>query len=307
MTRLFRVMLFLLFTLFYTGVISSVADTQSCKRIILTPIPKPSTAYGTLGFEFQAPWMDGPITMRFPETLNSSLGLHFIDHDRADMRPISPMVQFPAWEVNSETGEIGYSYFLPEGIEFGGIVEATSDAVFMDFFVKNHTDEKITSVIPQMCMAMTKCNDFNTLNSISDIYMWSGGKYTSLGDCTPSPEEKGRSPLIIIARKGFVPPQGLGGDVGDTGVKATWWYLNQTSDEDIIVRESKDKKHLVAVTWPGYVHRLVCNAGIPCLHAGPTAGISIAPHREHHWYGIVYLMENNSDALYKRFKGAERD
>ncbi|MGD8777373.1 MAG: hypothetical protein PVH88_00245 [Ignavibacteria bacterium] len=79
------------------------------------------------------PWMDGTIEMRFPETLNSEEGMHFIDHERSDMVPISKIESYPDWKVNKSTGEISYSYTTNEGIEFGGIVSVEADEVHIEF------------------------------------------------------------------------------------------------------------------------------------------------------------------------------
>jgi hypothetical protein len=60
--------------------------------------------------------------------------------------------------------------------------------------------------------------------------------------------------MLVIMREDFsdvVAPgktkiEKPGADIG-----WTWWAVNETSDEDIILRESRDKIHLVAVVWPG--------------------------------------------------------
>ena len=55
-------------------------------NIQLQPIaPPPPGETGRIGFEMRAPWMEGHIVLRMPETVKSSVGLHFIDHNRADM------------------------------------------------------------------------------------------------------------------------------------------------------------------------------------------------------------------------------
>lgn len=57
--------------------------------------------------------MRGAIEQRFPETIHSSLGLHFIDHPRFDMPPLSSLAPFPAWGKDEATGEISYTHKDP--------------------------------------------------------------------------------------------------------------------------------------------------------------------------------------------------
>lgn len=282
--------------------------SQNKDFIKLIPLDKPEGEFGPLGFKMTASWMDGTIEMRYPETLDSEEGMHFIDHNRADMQPLFKMNQFPDWKINKNTGEISYSYITPDGIEFGGAVNATIDEVHIEFFVKNHTDKQLKKISPQLCLVLDKSNDFNSLRVTSDVFIWSEGKCLSLDKTTPTVAEKGRDPLLVIARKGFSDIEAVGktkikkpgSDIGD------WWLLNETSDEDIIMRESKDKKHLVAVAWPGETSFLIYNSLNPCIHAGPSIQFTINSQRERHWYGTIYLIQNDKNELIKRYKNGQR-
>ena len=86
----------------------------------------------------------------------------------------------------------------------------------------------------------------------------------------------------------------------DMGV---WWLINQYSDEDIIVRESRDKKHLVAASWPGNVDFLVYNSNIPCIHCGPSIQFTIDAKRviRNH---LPYAKRSN--ATLKRVNGSKK-
>jgi hypothetical protein len=282
--------------------------SQNNDFIKLIPLDKPDTEFGHLGFKMSVPWMDGIIEMRFPETIDSEEGMHFIDHNRTDMQPIYKMNYFPDWNINKTTDEISYSYTTPDGIEFGGIVNAARDEIHIEFFIKNHTDKHLRRISPQICLSLGKSNDFNQLRVTSDVFIWSEDKWISLDKTTPTVAEKGRDPLLVIARKGFSNLEAAGkirfekpgSDIGD------WWLLNETSDEDIILRESKDKKHLVAVAWPGETSFLIYNSLNPCIHAGPSIRYTIDPRRERHWYGTVYLIENDKNELIKRYKNGQR-
>jgi hypothetical protein len=69
--------------------------------------------------------------------------------------------------------------------------------------------------------------------------------------------------------------------------------VNETSDEDIIYCESKNNEHLIAFSWPGEASFLIYNSLNPCIHADPSIQFTIDPYRERHWYGTMYLMDNN--------------
>jgi hypothetical protein len=292
--------------IFYS--LSCTVFSQNKDQIKIFPLDKPTGEFGHLGFKITAPWMDGAIEMRFPETIDSEEGMHFIDHNRSDMQPLSKMNQFPDWKMNKTTGEISYSCTIPNGIEFGGIVNATADEVHIEFFIKNDSDVPLSKISPQFCLALDKSNDFNQLHVTSDVFVWSDGEYLSLDKTTPTAADKGRAPMLVIPKEGFsdmeaagkIKVEKPGSDIG------VWWILNQTSDEDIIMRETRDKKHLVAVSWPGETSFLIFNSIIPCIHAGPTVRFTIDPQRERHWYGTVYLIQNDKNELMKRYKNGQR-
>ena len=281
---------------------------QENNSIKLIPLDKPDGEFGHIGFKMLVPWMEGSVEMRFPETLDSEEGMHFIDHDRPDMQPLSKVKEFPEWKKNDKTGEVSYSYTTGEGIEFGGIINSTDDEVHIDFFVKNHTDRQIRKISPQICLALDGSDDFGQLRVTSDVYIHSKEQWLSLDKTNPTAAEKERDPLLVIAREGFTNIEAVGktkienpgSDIG------AWWLVNQASDEDIIYRESKDKKHLVAVSWPGDASFLIYNSLNPCIHAGPSIQFTIDPHRERHWYGNIYLMDNNPKELFARYKGSDR-
>ncbi len=305
MTRLVKITIILCIIL-YSG--KMFAFNPQGGDIKITPLPNQDGERKPIGFQMKATWMDGTIEMRFPETLDGEEGMYFIDHYRADMPVLSKMEKYPEWVRNEKTGEISYTCSTPQGIEFGGIISTDSMEVRIEFFVKNHSSKEIRHISPQLCLDLKNSQDFNTLKTTSDVHIWSEGKYISLDQTTPTSAQKRRDALLVIGRKGFSNMEA----VGKTTIKTPgedigqWWLINETSDEDIIVRESTDKKHLVATSWPGEVSFLIFNSQNPCIHAGPSIEFTIGANRERHWYGTVYLMPNNPNELLIRYKNGQR-
>ncbi len=266
-------------------------------RIELRGIEPPGKGkFGRLGFEVRAPWMTGHLQMRFPETLHTSLGLHFIDHDRRDMPPLYMLEPFPKWQLDPATGEVSYRYVAKDGVEFGGRARPYEDEVFLEYRIKNNSDKLLHRVFAQMCLSLRPGDEFNTQNDVADTYAWFDSKWTSLAKTTPTAQEKGRKPwLQILTRKARKYR-------GKRDNKDGWWFVDQLADEGVIARASKDAKHLVAIAWEGATV-ISTNSRIPCLHAGPGGGVRLKPGQEVVWHGKIYLMKNDPKALLVRHTG----
>ena len=275
---------------------ANAADADKRARIQLRGIDPPAEGkFGRLGFEIRADWMDGFFQMRYPETLRTSLGLHFIDHNRRDMLPLSMLDPFPRWQLDEATGVLSYWHKTEDGVEFGGTVTPYEDEIHMEYRVKNGTDQRLDRSSPQMCLTVSGSADFNKKADLTDCRAWIDGKFTSLSETTPTPEQKGREPWVQV----FTPA--LKGFTGRREHLNGWWVVDQFSDYGIIARVSRDGKHLVAIAWEN-AKGLMTNTRIPCLHAGPTGGKPIEPGEEVVWRGKIYLMANDPGDLLARYK-----
>ena len=262
-------------------------------RLDVRPIAAPASgAYGLLGFEIRAPWMDGYIQMRMPETLNSSLGLHFIDHDRADMRPLNPLLRWPTWRQNRMNGAWTYSIRLPEGVEFAGRMTPYADRLDMEFRVRNRTDRTVGGVSCQMCLVMSHAQEFGARNTLERLWTFREGSVFRLTDTTPTPSAKGRDPWVLMLTK-----KGQESYSGPRDFADGWWVVDQIADLPVIARTSTDGKHLIAITWDGDPMYLMSNTRIPCLHAGPTNTVTLAPGKHHIWRGTIWLTANDPEKL----------
>lgn len=256
------------------------------------PLRPPVGRFGYVGFEVRAPWMTGWLRMRMPETLRSSLGLHFIDHDRPDMRPLSMPTSWPGWTRSRTSGAIGYRMLTPEGIEFRGTVTPRGDRVDMEFRVRNRTKEIVRNVGNQMCLVLTDEPAFGQRNSLERIWCFRDGKPFFLTEATPTPREKGRDPWVLVLTAAGRQNYGGPKDYPDG-----WWVLDQSADQAVLARTSTDGKHLVAIAWDDEPLFLMSNTRIPCLHAGPTRAFNLAPGKECVWRGSIWLMENDPQRL----------
>jgi hypothetical protein len=296
-----------LFSIFYI-LLSFLSFSFSQDQVTVIPIEKPDSEFGPIGFRINTGWMNGYLELRFPETLDCSEGMYFIDHYRPDMVPFSKVKKFPDWKTDKTTGAISYSYITDEGLEFGGMAAPCGDEVRMEFYANNKTGKRIVDMSPQICLLLKNSTDFDELKKLSDVFIYTDNGWMSLDKSTPSPADKGRVPMLVIGKRGFSNIQAVGktkipapgGDIGD------WWIINEESDEDIVYRSSKDGKHLAAISWPGDVSFLIYNSMNPCIHAGPSIQFTVEPGMERHWYGTIYLTSNNPDDLLKRYKDGRR-
>jgi len=155
--------------LFSGAAFANAAEADRGARIQLRGIDVPPEGkFGRLGFEIRARWMNGFFQMRYPETLRTSIGLHFIDHDRRDMPPLSMLAPFPRWELDEGTGEVSYWHKTPEGVEFGGSARPYEDEIHLEYRVKNGTDSRLNQASPQMCLTLTDSPDFDEKLDLTD-------------------------------------------------------------------------------------------------------------------------------------------
>jgi len=278
------------------------AITPAKDRLQISGMDPPEKGQaGYLGFEIRAPWMKGRLQMRFPESLHSSRGLHFIDHHRPDMPPLYKLEPFPKWKREPDTGQISYHCKMPDGLEMSGRVRPGKDEISMEFSIKNNSNKPVDNVSPNMCLVLTHSDDFNKKHDLSDVRTWIDGLFTSFDKLTPTSKQKGRFPWpLVLTREWRKKYQ------GSKDYKDGAWIVDQIADLGTIARLSEDKKHLVAVQWSDRVW-LMTNTSIPCLHAGPRGAVNIPPGKKHTWQGKIYLMPNDPPDLRKRYlKNAAR-
>lgn len=275
-------------------------EERKAAGIVLTPETlqqpiKPGRS-SFLGFRLRAPWMQDAVLMRIPETLQSSLGLHFIDHFRADMPQLSVLDPAPVWKTHPDTGAISYAAETREGVLFTAQAIPLPDGIEMRFTVRNGSGQRLSHVIHQQCLSLSGSRQFGAPLTLAPFHTWIGGEYQSLAATQPTPGEKGRQPWILMCTKGLAPHYQGQRDYADG-----WWVVDEVADHGLLVRHSADGKHLIAITWYEPSCMLMTNTRIPCMHAGPQRALTLAPGEEGEWRGKIYLMQNSPERLLEAF------
>lgn len=266
-------------------------------HVLLDPVPPESSIHGPIRFRLTAPWMDGFLSLRFPETLQSRGRLHFIDHARPDMTPTSR--PGPVRWKREETS-IAYQTSTDDGVVFGGEAVLDVDGVALRFHVRNETRAPLADVGVQMCLVMSEASAFATRYDLSRTFAWLDGRFTPLTLTTPSPERMGRPPWILVPTGDFMETYS-GPLEGQDG----WWMVEQKADDNVIACVGKDDAHLIAIAWDERDSVLMTNTNIPCLHAGPRRTLCLEPGETALWHGRLYVMPNEPDRLRARHDAAQ--
>ncbi|MCX6887753.1 MAG: hypothetical protein NTX27_22265 [Verrucomicrobia bacterium] len=273
---------------------------RASSNVHVEPHPRnPPTENQYLAFKAMAPWLPGYVRVRFPENVNSSLGLHFLDN----LEPRQPRVShvnLPTWTTNPATGEIAYEVSTPEGIDFRGKVRAQGQVIRMAFTIANRTAHP-QDVTSQICFDMSPADGLNEKSTLDHTFTWINGQYRSLATTSSmqAAEKFNRLSynwlLLLYNEQPNDPMRRI-------EHQCPWWIVDQKPDLPILVRETADRRHLVAISWgQKTVHRLMTNTHIPCLHTDPLEQSALAPGESRTWQGRVFMLENDPQKLLELF------
>jgi hypothetical protein len=276
------------------------AALRAGANVRVEPHPhNPPTENQYLAFKAMASWLPGYVRVRFPENVNSSLGLHFLDNLEPQQTRVSK-VRLPLWSTNAATGEIGYEVTTAEGIDFRGKVRAQGQVIYMTFTIANRT-ERPQDVTSQVCFDMSPAEGLNEQATLDRTFTWVDGQYRSLATITsPRAEEKFARlnynwVLLLYNEQPNDPMRRIEHE-------CPWWIGDQKPDFPILARETADRKHLVAISWGRKsVRRLMTNTHIPCLHTDPLEYSALPPGESRTWHGRIFMLENDPRKLLKLF------
>lgn len=287
----------------------SVATSASSIRltpvVVQKPVPRqPGMREGQdlsrLTFHIQTPWTTGPIEMRFPETLRSSAGFHYLDHYVASITPTAEWQTFPQWQTDATTGRLYYDFKTPDRLHLMASVTPVGDEVQMEFTVANETAHSLRGVEGNCCLTFGDCPELNDKGNPAMLFAVLDGRFQSLAKATPTPAQMKRTPWFLIIRPEAEQTTDL------PKVSPTWWRIDQHHTENLMAAVTRDGKHLVGYTWNVEPVALMSNGNNPCLHTGMGFSPEIPPGKSFTWRGKIYLLPNDPNELLQRYRRDQR-
>ncbi|NIA13875.1 MAG: hypothetical protein GWP08_07330 [Nitrospiraceae bacterium] len=228
----------------------------------------------------QAPWMDAPIKLRYPETVNTD-ALDFIDHTREDMPPRTPSAPLAKQWNEDVAGTLAFHWRLDK-LLIGGRLSPNEEDIDLQFWVQN-TKDKTVPVSVQFCPLLggTMFED----RALERTWIHADGQWVRMSDTGRGAGERARCHYFV---EGSPPIQ----------VPSPWGVGEVLADADVVAVTSPDGKHIFGFAWP-QVRSILSNANIPCVHADPLLP-DCPPNRRVHQRGKIYLMEGTLDDLLAR-------
>ena len=277
------------------------ASTGRPAPVRIAPYPhNPPDQNQYLAFKAIADWLDGYLMVRFPENINSSLGLHFLDNLEPHLPRVS-QVRLPDWQTDPATGALFYEVQTREGIDFGGRVQVTGEVVHMTFSVTNRTG-KTQNINSQVCLDLSRAQDLNERITLDHTFAWMNGQYRSLANTTSERAAEKFATLnynwvlLLYNEQPNDPMRRIENE-------CPWWIVDQKPDHPLLVRETADRKHLIAISWgKSSVRRLMTNSNIPCLHTDPLECANLPDGQSFTWHGRIFMLENDPATLLRLYQ-----
>jgi hypothetical protein len=297
-----------LFTLLSVAVMQAEAPShKTASKITLSPITVKQPVHRQAGmrdgqdlsriaFQIRTPWTSGPMELRFPEVLRSSMGYHFLDNYSSTIKPINEWNSFPQWQKDETTGALRYEFKTPEGLRFRGVATPVEDEIRLEFTVFNETAQTIDHVEANCCLAFNDCPELNAKWKPEQIFAVLDGTWQSFDKATPTAKDIGREPWFLSLRAEAIKTTPL------PRVSPTWWMIDQHHTENLMGAVTRDGRHLIGYTWSVEPIGLMSNGGNPCLHTGMGDSPAIAPGKSYTWWGRIYVLPNNPEELLKRYR-----
>jgi len=196
-------------------------------------------------------WGDFPkatdfIWLDFPKAIFSNKGLLFLSHINPSLPALYnyPQVIQKPWTPTPDG--IHYSQYLPNGINFGGVVTKENEQIIsLELWMKNESDSIIKDILLPTCAYLHPIEEFNAKSN----------------------ENK----FVHIPEKGWVALEKALLMKGNTGKYFVGWGRGsqKIADLPVIVTISREQTHLVAYTWWENTSALWGNPSHPSFNADP--------------------------------------
>ena len=255
--------------------------TGRAPEVSVTPKLNGPDSPGACLVDIQAPWMNAPINLRFPETIITDFGILFIDHFREDMvgkTEAKNLEQFHA----GPGGSFWYDWTLAENCRAGGIVSPGADGVTFESWFYNGNDTE-TFVDTQFCLRLW--DDLLKDETGERTHILSNGEWLRMSD---TDRGKGRRELCHYPCIG-------GLDLPDNDDPTGWGRGGVTADIGLVAVESPDGKNLIGLAFPR-PKSILSNWLIPCVHADP-AWPKCPPKGHVRVSGKLYMIEGDLEYL----------
>jgi hypothetical protein len=274
----------------------AIGLTRLCPASLAAPLvptlaaaPRDPSRIGLQAVEIHLPWPEsGHLTLRLPETLNTNLGLLFIDHERPDMPPVARVGRLPDWKTDPATGALSYELALPNSVVFGGSATPGDGRVDFELWVRNGTAEALSNLHAQFCLMQASSPPFAE-SRLTRTYIHSEGRWLALADTTHEVMNPERGPWIITA-------VGDGGMPPHSKLDGCWYCCPERGDAAVIATTSPDGDRVIALAWDQGLS-LMSNGWIPCLHNDPVWPAECLPDKTVRVKGRLYLLEGGLPAL----------
>jgi hypothetical protein len=114
-------------------------------------------------FSVFTPWDPSSyVAVDLPEAIWSNLGLTYLAHTHIDTIWTKRGIELPKLEWNRRPDEtLDIERRLPNGIVFGAKVQPSSEAVRMEMWLKNGTDQRLTDLRVQICVLPKMAKGFS--------------------------------------------------------------------------------------------------------------------------------------------------
>lgn len=161
------------------------ASPRRAKNAPLLVLPYPGGRHPRIGFLEGAvkpqretkisvftPWHDsGYVVVDVPEAIWSNLGLTYLAHTHVPTVWTKQNIELPKLEWNRrQDGTLDHQRKLPNGIEFGTRITPTQEAVHMELWLKNGSNETLSDLRVQNCVMLKNAHGFSLQTSENKVF-----------------------------------------------------------------------------------------------------------------------------------------
>jgi len=214
-------------------------------------------------------WLD------FPEAIFSGQDLLFLGHISQRFPSKYNDLEKAAWQI-TENG-IQYKQQLPDGISFGGsVTKKDKITVELKLWIHNDGSKPLKDIKLQTCAYLNAIDEYN--------------------------EKSNSNKLVHVPGHGWLPFEEARQVEGiNSNFRVGWREGPAVADLPVIITQSKQKDHLIAMTWFENTYSFIGNENHPCFHADPFIS-DLAPGEKKTITGQLIFFEGSIAKFEKIFR-----